>query len=405
MTGGRCFGYVNERIAGHVERRIVEAEAAIVRRIFQLAAAGVGKVKIAKRLNAEGAAAPLPRGVGRPRGWAGSTVREVLHRELYRGEIVWAKTKKRGAGGELDRHNRPGSDWLHVDAPHLRIVPEALWRAAHARLAANRCAHEQRSKGQQSGRPVDQIDRKHLLVGLARCKACGGSIEVNSRRHGRSRVPLYACATHRRRGACVCAGLDVIPKEQVDEAVLDTIATQLFAPARVDRVCRDVVAHFAAPARSAAARRQQLQQRRRELEAGISRLVDAIAGGEACAPIVDRIRTSERERAEVDRELVVLEATAAGVVTETTVRKVLERLFVEWQRAILEAPTNVALARARRCRSWSTDTLNLSPANARASEACWCGCRRASRPPSRPSWASPRILRMKWRPQRQSLER
>ena len=48
VTGGRVFGYDNVEIAGadgsrsHVTRRINEAEAAVVRRIFELCAAGRG---------------------------------------------------------------------------------------------------------------------------------------------------------------------------------------------------------------------------------------------------------------------------------------------------------------------------------------------------------------------------
>src|SRR5688572_29775126 len=64
VTGGRVFGYENVPIAdaggrrSHVERRVNEAEAAIVRRIFELAASGVGQGRIARLLNEEGVASP-----------------------------------------------------------------------------------------------------------------------------------------------------------------------------------------------------------------------------------------------------------------------------------------------------------------------------------------------------------
>jgi len=59
---------------------------------------GLGLNKIAKTLNADGALCPRSQRA-RPAGWAPSSVREVLHRELYRGVIVWNKTKKRDAWG------------------------------------------------------------------------------------------------------------------------------------------------------------------------------------------------------------------------------------------------------------------------------------------------------------------
>jgi len=64
VTGGRVFGYDNVEIAdangkrSHVERRINDAEAAIVQRIFQLCAEGVGQNRIARLLNSEHAIAP-----------------------------------------------------------------------------------------------------------------------------------------------------------------------------------------------------------------------------------------------------------------------------------------------------------------------------------------------------------
>jgi DNA invertase Pin-like site-specific DNA recombinase len=100
VTGGRLFGYDNVEITdvsgkrSHVERRINETEAAVIRRIFELSAAGHGVKAIAKMLNAD--SAPSPRAqCGRSQSWAPTSVREALHRDVYRGEIIWNQTKKR----------------------------------------------------------------------------------------------------------------------------------------------------------------------------------------------------------------------------------------------------------------------------------------------------------------------
>ena len=77
-----------------VERVIEPAEADVVRRIFGLAAQGLGFKRIAATLNGERALAPAPRRTGRPRGWAPSSIREILNRELYRGVAVWNRRQK-----------------------------------------------------------------------------------------------------------------------------------------------------------------------------------------------------------------------------------------------------------------------------------------------------------------------
>ena len=147
VTGGRVFGYDNIEIPGpdgkrsHVERRVNDAEADVVRRIFALCAAGVGYTAITKRLNAERASAPRSQ-QGRPSGWSPSTVLEVLRRPLYRGEIVWNRTRKRNRWGQHDQQPRVAGEWLQLPAPELRIVPEDLWQAAHGRLMAIRARLE-----------------------------------------------------------------------------------------------------------------------------------------------------------------------------------------------------------------------------------------------------------------------
>jgi site-specific DNA recombinase len=111
VTGGRTFGYDNIDVAGpngtraYVVQQINETEAAIVRRMFDMAAGGAGLKTIAKRLNAEGVRSPRAQR-GRSQTWAPSSVREVLHRETYRGRRIWkplAKGTHRQAAGRISR--------------------------------------------------------------------------------------------------------------------------------------------------------------------------------------------------------------------------------------------------------------------------------------------------------------
>jgi DNA invertase Pin-like site-specific DNA recombinase len=108
VTGGRVFGYDNAEITdasgrrSHVERRINHAEAAVVRRIFELCGAGTGYTRIAKLLNAEGAPAPRPQ-QDRPAGWSPSTVHDVLRRSLYRGKCFGTGLASGTAGDSTTR--------------------------------------------------------------------------------------------------------------------------------------------------------------------------------------------------------------------------------------------------------------------------------------------------------------
>src|SRR5262249_34039158 len=92
VASGKVYGYDNvevlSSVAGpdgrrkrlHVVRRINPEQAAIVRRIFEMCASGMGLTRMAKALNAEHI--PPPRGDGK--GWAPTAIREMLYRPLYR---------------------------------------------------------------------------------------------------------------------------------------------------------------------------------------------------------------------------------------------------------------------------------------------------------------------------------
>src|SRR5215813_9441292 len=172
VTGGRVFGYDNRTVfmpaadgrsvpvRDHVEQVINEGEAVVVRRLFELIAAGYGYKRTARALNDEGAAAPLPRQKGRPRGWAAASVFEVVHRPLYRGEIVYNETQKRNQWGEKRQHARPVEEVVRVSKPELRIVNEELWNAAHARIDRSRAAYLRGTKGSTYGRPPTGVESK-----------------------------------------------------------------------------------------------------------------------------------------------------------------------------------------------------------------------------------------------------
>jgi site-specific DNA recombinase len=130
----------------HVERRINQAEAVVVRRILELSGLGVGQTRIARQLNAEGAPAPRSQ-QGRPRAWSPSSVHEVLFRDLYRGVLTWNRSRKRNHWGQVEQKVRPKSDWMQVPAPALRIVSDEAWETAHHRLDAARAEYERVTGG------------------------------------------------------------------------------------------------------------------------------------------------------------------------------------------------------------------------------------------------------------------
>ena len=137
-AGGRAYGYVP--IVGDKGKRIiVEAEAEIVRRIFEEYVDGRTPREIAYDLNNEGVSPP------RGRSWNASTINGNMQRgtgitqnELYAGRLVWNKVrmvKDPDTGKRLSRPN-PKNNWQTADVPDLRIVSQELFDAAQSRKQA-----------------------------------------------------------------------------------------------------------------------------------------------------------------------------------------------------------------------------------------------------------------------------
>src|SRR5262249_51951182 len=103
VAGGIVYGYDNVEVLApgadgqprrqHVVRQINDAQAQVLRRISAMAAGGDGIGRTAKAPT--GGAAPPPRRTGRlGPGWAPTAIREMLRRDLYRGVLVWNRTRR-----------------------------------------------------------------------------------------------------------------------------------------------------------------------------------------------------------------------------------------------------------------------------------------------------------------------
>jgi site-specific DNA recombinase len=328
VTGGRVFGYDNVEVLAadgsrsHVVRRINEAEAVVVRRIFESCRAGDGLTRITKALNDDRMPAPRPQ-QGRAAGWAGSTVREVLLRPLYRGEIVWNQTRKRDAWGQTNRRTRAAGDWMRIAAPQLRIVSEELWQAAQARFV------ERQTKYTAVGRHRKDIESPYLLSGFARCGTCGGSLSVISRQHGGKRVRFYGCAASWKRGSRVCANNMIARQDVLEEEVLATLQDDVCRPAVIEEAIR--LAIDALSPEQTEKTLSKLESDRRAARTDCERLAIAIEQGGALGVLLERLQVAQGRLDAIEGELRATEAKRAPSVDLASLRGRLREKLDDWR--------------------------------------------------------------------------
>jgi site-specific DNA recombinase len=334
VTGGKVYGYDNVDVPSpedngtrlRVVRQINEEQAAIVRRLFELYASGVGMVKIAHRLNQEGVRPP------RGRGWAPSGIREMLHRELYRGVVVWNRSQKVVRAGTKKQRKRDESEWIRVEAPDLRVVSEDLWQRVKVTLDARAAAFPRGSDRKLMGRPRFKDESSYLLVGFAKCSTCGGPVGTDLRGWGpadaRRSVPHYACLDSKRRGKAICINRVALRQDLLDRAILGAIGDAL-DPAVLTGAMEKALARLTKRQRAHTDRRVQVERELAQVQQRLDRLVDALADGSLPADeIKTRLSTEKGRKTALTADLARLERLAkfASINVEQIAQKLRARV-------------------------------------------------------------------------------
>ena len=227
MHGRPAYGYANdpERKGRWLED---PAEAPVVRRIFNLAADGMGLNQITRLLNDEGI--PTKRG----KQWHSAQVGSLLHNQTYVGRIVFGRTSMT-AVEEADGRPAPDSFSGKSRDPKTRrvtnasprvdvateaapaIIGQEVFDKAQVQIARNR-THRLQAGSRGLGSP-------HLLIGIARCP-CGTPV-VHTSRSGKSKHAFqeyYVCGN---RAAGLCRQGGYVPAKQAD-AIVEQMFLSLF---------------------------------------------------------------------------------------------------------------------------------------------------------------------------------
>ena len=312
------------------EYLIHDGEADVIRRIFQMYAAGMSSRRIAAALNAEGVPPPGARwsnrrGVGN-RTWSYSAIAGnpkrglgILNNVKYVGRLTWNRTtwpRDPEQDGKQVRREVPKDEWVTGDAPELRIVPQDLWDAAKAR-------QEQRSR--DGTRSAAHWRNRRLLSGLLICSKCGGSYVLRGKN-------TYGCSTRQNRGEVVCDCTVTVNAAAAEQAVLGELEDLFCTDGFLDRLVQRVQRRWR-DARTAQTRhRSSMQSLRDELaqvEGEIQHFVKAIGKGLLVDDLAGEMRTAEARRERLVQEIAAAEgadAPAALTVLPATVRRLVSDL-------------------------------------------------------------------------------
>lgn len=179
------FNLVNGKL------RIVEEEAQIVRRIYDMFLSGMGKAAIAKKLNEEG--------VGKKMGfskWHVYPIHYILTNERYMGDALLQKRYTTSTLPFREKFNHGEKEQYYVENSNDAIISKDTFQAVQNLIALRR-----------EGNPIQNKDQ-NPFQGILLCSTCGKAM----RRIRRAREPKWVCQGYSKQNGD-CAAHTVYEKD------------------------------------------------------------------------------------------------------------------------------------------------------------------------------------------------
>lgn len=329
-AGGRLYGYGTEPVydpGGAVDRfgrpvrygvriHVKPDEAAVVRRIFEMAVSGLGLRATASQLNAEAIPSPQKSTPGRSGRWCPSTIRQILRQPKYIGDWTWNKTRwdRKSQSGKRAKVPNPPEKWERYESKDLRIVSDELWHAVHERVG-----NAGRTRG--SLNPAGRRG-KHILSGLLKCSECGASMVLTNS----GKYSAYVCNGYWTKGTAVCSNRHRVNRHRLEGSFFDNLSAALSAKEVIDDVTRRVRRAVETQRSQTGPSRRALLERRDEIKRATDHLVAFIEQGRASPSVSDRLGHLESELAQIERELAIRKA-AANVSAEVAEERVKAAIY------------------------------------------------------------------------------
>lgn len=287
VSGLAPFGFKKEPVQTDKGIRhklaVVESEATLVRRIYDLYLGGRGVSAVAQKMNSEGL-------TFRGRKFSKNTVTNILRSEKFVGDSTFGKTTNR-----MKLPTDFKLDPITVKDTHPAIIQREDWEKVQAKL-------EQR--GREKRAPRSEAS-DYLFSGISKCSLCGSKL-VGWSAHNRTgkRYRYYVCGSIHRHGPTACRQ----PKINADifeSAVIEALRHRLTHP---DVLADIISAHNDALDTAKDDSAEKIKRLKNEI-AGIERrrgkLFEAIEAGAGLelADIAPRIKDLAQQKADIETQI------------------------------------------------------------------------------------------------------
>jgi hypothetical protein len=230
-------------------------------------------------------------------------VRVILGNDLYRGRLVWNRSRWVRLPGTRKRRRvaRPADEQVVIDRPDLRIIDEDLLNRVAAQRAKVRAYYERPAEFGKCRAAYGT----YLLSGRLVCAECGGMLTIRAGRPQR-----YGCTRHWRRGASACANNMLVRRDLAEARVMELLNAHLYAPEAVARLVDAVNARLKDREPSMTAEGDRVRSELQDVERRLDGLRQFVERGDTSTKVRQWLGNAEQDEGRLREQLQRIETQA-----------------------------------------------------------------------------------------------
>lgn len=276
---------------------IDDEQAKVVRMIYELYESGLGYASIVKRLNEEGYRA------SKGREWYKSDIGRILTASTYVGRLYFKPSHP------VTKRPLPKNHWIEIAVP--AIISEAQFENVQ-RLAASR---------DRKITPPRYTTSDAVLGKIAKCGSCGGNLQISTgKSHTGTVYHYYKCAAKLNKGSCKGGKPITIRRDELEDAVVRKMASDLLTPGRVRETLARAVERQDGAREIASGRLQQLKRQLQNAKRKEENLWELAAslGVKTKEGFMSKLDSVQEEAASLQRQIAANEKLLASAVRALT---------------------------------------------------------------------------------------
>lgn len=264
---------------------INEAEAEIVRKIFDMYINGYSYLNIIDYLNERGWKTKGGNTFGK------NSIYSILDNEKYSGVYVFNRSSKKDAFGKRNSHSfKVNSEVIKIDGGMPTIVSKEIFQKAREMMIARK-----KAPGANKAKEI------YLLSGLIYCGECGSAMQGNRRKPNNK--PMYAsyrCGSRLQKRDC---DNKEIRKEYVEEFVLSELEKNILNDSAIPILVKKINEHIENQSKNQKVSAELIAKELEDIENQINNIVNAITQGFVQEEFKERMESLKERKTKLEINL------------------------------------------------------------------------------------------------------